>query len=199
MYMCVMGKKCVHVTCVCVCEEHVYVAWAVLSQNHMSAGLQSEKRKRRRGEERRGIHGGRMDEGGMPFHLQLPLPHSHFSAHEWGEGCVCVSSLYLHAWSQAAHSWSKPHFHLLTDVRFYSYFHDGFSVLVSFQMCLGISEGQVHSQYTRTIPELSVALGAHSDLGYHPLNEKRIKIINIFYFYFILLSVLIKNADVIHL
>lgn len=32
----------------------------------------------------------RMD-GGMPFYLQLSLPHSHFSAHEWGEGCTCVS------------------------------------------------------------------------------------------------------------
>lgn len=45
--------------------------------------------------------------GGMPFHLQLPLPHSHFFADEWGEGCVCVSSLHLHAWNHLAHSWSK--------------------------------------------------------------------------------------------
>lgn len=46
--------------------------------------------------------------GGSPFYLQLPpLPHSHFSAHEWGEGCVCVSRLHLHVWNHPAHSWSK--------------------------------------------------------------------------------------------
>lgn len=58
----------------------------------MSGGLQSEERRRRR----RGIQGGRVDERGMPFHLELSLPHSHFSAHDGGKG-ESESHLYLYA------------------------------------------------------------------------------------------------------
>ena len=54
---------------------------------------------------RRGIHGGRMDgeEGACRFIFSSHY-FIHIFLHEWGEGCVCVSSLYLHAWSHPTHS-----------------------------------------------------------------------------------------------
>lgn len=73
----------------------------------MDAGIQSGSRKGRWG---RDVYGGVKDVvvvGGALFHLQLPLPHSHFSAHEWGEGRVCayLVSICMRA-SEPAHSWS---------------------------------------------------------------------------------------------
>lgn len=76
--------------------------------DHMGAEIQSESRKRRWG---RDIYVGVMAVvvvvGGPLSHLELPLPHSHFSAHEWGEGRVCayLVSICMRA-NEWAHSWS---------------------------------------------------------------------------------------------
>lgn len=67
---------------VCSCEGHGYVAWAVQS----AAG------------KGRGGDAG-VKEGGMPLELQLPHPHSHFSAHEWGEGCVFACKRSSHSFT----------------------------------------------------------------------------------------------------
>lgn len=88
---------------VCVCK---YDAWAVESGDHMGAGIQWVRRKRRWGTD---VYVGVMDvvEGGASSHLQLPLPHSHFPAHEWGEGRVCANlvSVCMRT-NQSVHSWS---------------------------------------------------------------------------------------------
>lgn len=47
-----------------------------------------------------------LDGGGCRFVSSItPLPHSHFSAHEWGEGSVCVSGLY--AWIKPSRSFME--------------------------------------------------------------------------------------------
>lgn len=72
-----------HVPCMHVCASVKGMGTLRGRSDHesWSARLQSAAGKGR------GMDAG-VKEGGMPPELQLPHPHSHFSAHEWGEGWV---------------------------------------------------------------------------------------------------------------
>lgn len=77
---------------------------------------------------------------GMPLHLQLPLPQLICLQMCGGRS---VSSHYLHARNQPAHSLNQPLSTLLMDGRCTSYFHDGFFLKVSFLICFRIAEGSL--------------------------------------------------------
>lgn len=70
-------------------------------------------------------------ETSLPLPLPLPLLIHMFLHMIQGKRCVPVSSPHLHAGNHPMH---VSFFHLRTDGGFYSYFHDGFFVLMSFQL-----------------------------------------------------------------
>lgn len=130
----VIGEKCVFVF---VWSTRVRCVGGLILESHTRRALVWERRRRVEGY----MEAGLMDAGCRFIFSSHYLIHI-FSAHERGEGCFCVSSPYMHGWNHPAHSRNKPRIESpVRQLGLYSYFQDGFSVLVRFHICLGFSEG----------------------------------------------------------